>query len=119
MLTEICLHAVYDLVIVVMHDGTVCCGKYIVGTAFSVQSQCQRAVFFGIAKGKFHFIAVSGLHRASLDALEYICRIAVFIYLPGCPDGIVHQLFHLCFFQSQLICICHGLVHTSAAGWKL
>ena len=115
MLPEISLDTVHDQIIILIYNGTVRCRQHIIGTAFSVQPQCQRTVFFSVAEGKFHFIAVCCLFRAGFNSLEYIIRLSRLIHLTCCPDGIIQKLFHLFLFHLQLFFVGHGLVGTASA----
>ena len=70
-----------------------------------MKTQSEGAIFVSVSERKFHFIAVTEFHRASMDAFPAI--VCVF-------QCCVQKLPDLAFLHFQLFFIGHGLVHTAA-----
>ena len=72
---------------------------------FLTHTQCQRAIFHFIPKGKFTFVAVACFQGRRCDAFPTF-------HMNTC---IFQQCFHLLFFHIQFCLTFHSLVSTSAA----
>ena len=107
-------HTGQNLRQIFMYQLTVGCGQHIIGTSLFMESQCQRAVFFGISEREFHLIAVTEFCRTSLDSLKNIIRVSVFIHLPTVFDRCVQESADLLLLHLQLVAVIHGLIHASS-----
>ena len=99
-------HTGQNLRQIFMYQLTVGCGQHIIGTSLFMESQCQRAVFFGISEREFC--------RTSLDSLKNIIRVSVFIHLPTVFDRCVQESADLLLLHLQLVAVIHGLIHASS-----
>ena len=73
-----------------------------------MHAQRQRAVFFLIAKGVFHLVAVAPGQRAGVDIFHREIKSRFF-----------DKVFHLAFFQGKLLFVGKGLVGAAAADAKM
>ena len=97
-----------DLRHILRHDAAGVGSQDVVGRPLLMEAQSQRSAGTVVPEGKLHFIAVTGLFRASKDAV---------------PDRILlhdrgEELPELLLLETQLFLIRQRLVGTAAAGGK-
>ena len=66
------MNASQDFCHIFVHQFAVICSKYIIGTSFFVQSQCQWTVLICIPKGKLHLVTVCKFNRTSMDSFPLV-----------------------------------------------